>query len=303
MISSAGIQSVQDVLATMREQELRGQEASENELPYVAPEVLMGGAPNPAADVFTIGVLAYQMVTGTVPFKAASLPELIGQMLQTKPAPPAGDMPRQCARRHPESDRQHAGEPLRVGGRVRARARMSQADRRYRPDIDGLRALAVGVVMIFHAFPAAAARRLRRRRRVLRDLRLSRSPASSSSARLTGRFSFAHFYARRIRRIFPALGVVLAAVLVARLVPALRGRLRARSAITPPPARRSCRTSRSGGKSSYFDVAAELKPLLHLWSLGVEEQFYLVWPVLLVLAARWRRGPLVATLRSAPRRS
>jgi serine/threonine protein kinase len=93
VISSAGIRSVQDVLATMREQELRGQEASANESPYVAPEVLMGGAPNPAADVFTIGVLAYEMVTGTVPFKAASLPELLGRMLQTKPASPAGEMP------------------------------------------------------------------------------------------------------------------------------------------------------------------------------------------------------------------
>ena len=42
VISSAGIKSVQDVLATMREQELRGEEASAHELPYVAPEVLMG---------------------------------------------------------------------------------------------------------------------------------------------------------------------------------------------------------------------------------------------------------------------
>lgn len=48
----------------------------------------MGGAPNARADVFTIGVLAYQMVTGGVPFKAASLPELMGQMLQAKPAAP-----------------------------------------------------------------------------------------------------------------------------------------------------------------------------------------------------------------------
>ena len=88
VISSAGIKSVQDVLATMREQELRGQEASANELPYLAPEIMMGSAPNPRADVFTIGVLAYHMVTGTVPFQAPSLPELIGQMLQTRPAPP-----------------------------------------------------------------------------------------------------------------------------------------------------------------------------------------------------------------------
>lgn len=89
VVSSAGIRSVQDVLATMREQELRGQEASEHELPYVAPEVLMGGAPNVRADVFTIGVLAYEMVTGRQPFRAASVPELLGQMLQVKPEPPA----------------------------------------------------------------------------------------------------------------------------------------------------------------------------------------------------------------------
>jgi serine/threonine-protein kinase len=61
VMSTAGIRSVQDVLATMREQELRGQEASEQELPYVAPEILMGRAPDARADVFTIGVLAYQM--------------------------------------------------------------------------------------------------------------------------------------------------------------------------------------------------------------------------------------------------
>ena len=89
VMSTAGIKSVQDVLATMREQELRGQEASEQELPYVAPEILMGGAPNARADVFTMGVLAYQMVTGKLPFKAPSLPELMGQMLQVKPAAPA----------------------------------------------------------------------------------------------------------------------------------------------------------------------------------------------------------------------
>jgi serine/threonine-protein kinase len=87
-MTTAGIRSVQDVLATMREQELRGQEASEQELPYVAPEILMGGAPNARADVFTIGVLGYQMLTGRLPFTAPSLPELLGQMLQVKPAPP-----------------------------------------------------------------------------------------------------------------------------------------------------------------------------------------------------------------------
>jgi hypothetical protein len=54
IMTTAGIRSVQDVLATTREQELRGQEANERELPYVAPEILMDGAPNARADVFTI---------------------------------------------------------------------------------------------------------------------------------------------------------------------------------------------------------------------------------------------------------
>jgi serine/threonine-protein kinase len=95
VMSTAGISSVQDVLATMREQELRGHEASEQELPYLAPEVLMGRAPDQRADVFTIGVLAYQMVTGQLPYRAASLPELLGQMLLTRPVAPAAsaDLP------------------------------------------------------------------------------------------------------------------------------------------------------------------------------------------------------------------
>ena len=62
----------------------------------------------------------------------------------------------------------------------------------------------------------------------------------------------------------------------------------ARLGRTSPPARRSRRTSLFWRESSYFDAAADLKPLLHLWSLGVEEQFYLVWPMLLVIASRWR---------------
>jgi serine/threonine protein kinase len=85
VLSTAGLRSVQDILATMREQELRGEEANEKELPYIAPEVLLGHALDPPADVFTAGVLVYEMVTGARPFRAPSLPELIGQMLQTTP--------------------------------------------------------------------------------------------------------------------------------------------------------------------------------------------------------------------------
>jgi serine/threonine-protein kinase len=54
-------------------------------LPYIAPEVLLGRAPESPADVFTAGVLVYQMVTAALPFRAPTMPELIGQMLHTTP--------------------------------------------------------------------------------------------------------------------------------------------------------------------------------------------------------------------------
>jgi len=93
VMSTAGIASVQDVLATMKEQELRGEEANEQELPYVAPEVLLGRDLGPSADVFTAAVLGYQMACERLPFRARSLPELIGQMLQRRPDPPASINP------------------------------------------------------------------------------------------------------------------------------------------------------------------------------------------------------------------
>ena len=69
-------------------QELRGAEANDQELPYVAPEVLMGQAPAATSDVFTLAVLIYLMTTGELPFRAPSLPELLGRMLQSPPAAP-----------------------------------------------------------------------------------------------------------------------------------------------------------------------------------------------------------------------
>jgi serine/threonine protein kinase len=88
VLTTGGIRSLADVLATMREQQLRGQESSELELPYMAPEVLTGRPPDPRADLFTVGALAVYVVTAHPPFSATSLPELIGQMLQPA-APPA----------------------------------------------------------------------------------------------------------------------------------------------------------------------------------------------------------------------
>ena len=170
---------------------------------------------------------------------------------------------------------------------------MNQGDRRYRPDIDGLRALAVVVVMIFHAFPARLPGGF-----VGVDVFFVISGYLISgiilSARAEGRFSYAQFYARRIRRIFPALGAVLLAVLAGGWF-LLYADDYARVGRHVAAGAAFASNFAFWQEASYFDVAADLKPLLHLWSLGVEEQFYLVWPVLLVAASRWRRGPLALT--------
>jgi peptidoglycan/LPS O-acetylase OafA/YrhL/lysophospholipase L1-like esterase len=101
-------------------------------------------------------------------------------------------------------------------------------------------------------------------------------------------FRFIGFYARRARRILPALAVVLAGVLVigwSQFLPATYQSLGLHafaSALFFP-------NLLSWSEVGYFDAAAETKPLLHLWSLGVGEQFYVVWPILLVLLSKRRR--------------
>jgi peptidoglycan/LPS O-acetylase OafA/YrhL len=157
----------------------------------------------------------------------------------------------------------------------------------YRPDIDGLRAIAVLSVVGFHASP-----------HTLRggftgvDVFFVISGFLISGILFEdlrrGRFSFRRFYARRFRRIFPALLVVLAACLAYGAV-----------ALAPDEFRELGEQAAAGAgfcsnilqwmQAGYFDQKATLKPLLHLWSLGVEEQFYIVWPVILLLAYRRAR--------------
>jgi peptidoglycan/LPS O-acetylase OafA/YrhL len=102
-----------------------------------------------------------------------------------------------------------------------------------------------------------------------------------------GRFSLLGFYNRRIRRIFPALIVVLCATLVLGwlwMLPAPFARLGSDTFASAAFFANIALLLQSG----YFDVESAKKPLLHLWSLGIEEQFYLAWPLLLMLAARLR---------------
>ena len=93
MISTAGIWQAQDLLATLQEGTLRGVGLADDELRYVAPELLTGQAADVRSDVFTIGVLAYEMATGTLPYDAGSMQPLLGAMLKGTPLPPAEKQP------------------------------------------------------------------------------------------------------------------------------------------------------------------------------------------------------------------
>ena len=156
----------------------------------------------------------------------------------------------------------------------------------YRPDIDGLRAIAVLSVIIFHAFPTLAGGGF-----IGVDIFFVISGYLISKHIWedlgTGKFSIKAFYARRVRRIFPALSVVLLFCVIAGwviLTPGEYEQLGTHIVASVAFISNLIYWQEAG----YFDNAADTKPLLHLWSLGVEEQFYIVWP--LFLAFFWRHS-------------
>ena len=101
------------------------------------------------------------------------------------------------------------------------------------------------------------------------------------------RFNFFDFYSRRIKRIFPALLIVLVAVYILGWFTLLADEY---SQLGQHIAAGTAFISNFvlWGEAGYFDNSAHTKPLLHLWSLGIEEQFYIVWPLLLWLASKLR---------------
>ncbi len=174
---------------------------------------------------------------------------------------------------------------------------MNGTHAQYRPDIDGLRAVAVLSVVLYHAgvpfmpggyvgvdifF-------------VISGYLITRIIAREIAER---RFSLLTFYERRTRRIFPALFAMLAASVLAA------------SFITLPSEFEDFGNSLAAATlfvsniyfwqtADYFAGPAHLKPLLHTWSLAVEEQFYIVLPLLLLALTRWARRHLLAVLIAA----
>ena len=155
----------------------------------------------------------------------------------------------------------------------------------YRPEIDGLRAIAVIAVLVFHAFPS-----------VLPGGYLGVDIFFVISGFLitgilkreikNGQFSFSNFYERRIRRIIPALYCLIILTFVIAVV-----------LYIPPDLRNYSATAFSStlyfinlvaaNNVGYFDEFSKVQALLHIWSLSVEEQFYFLAPLLLILVSRF----------------
>jgi peptidoglycan/LPS O-acetylase OafA/YrhL len=169
-----------------------------------------------------------------------------------------------------------------------------KAETRYRADIDGLRAVSILLVVAYHAQPWLV--------RggfigvdiffVISGFLITRIILSEAKA---GTFSSLAFYARRVRRIFPALIVVLATTYLIGWIVLL------------PDGFALLGESTAAGvafvsnlfqlhQTGYFAPDAAENPLLHLWSLGIEEQFYIFWPLLLVLlvGSKYRRLRIAA---------
>ena len=165
---------------------------------------------------------------------------------------------------------------------------------KYRADIDGLRAIAVLSVVGFHAFPSWVKGGF-----IGVDMFFVISGFLISTIIFSSldrnNFSFIEFYSRRIKRIFPALILVLLFSYVFGWFQLLADEYM------------QLGKHIAGGsgfvsnfilwqESGYFDSAAESKPMLHLWSLGIEEQFYIVWPLLLWFSWKQRLNLLTMTI-------
>jgi len=167
----------------------------------------------------------------------------------------------------------------------------------YRSDIDGLRAIAVLAVVIFHAFPSLIAGGF-----IGVDIFFVISGYLISGIVLSGlekeSFSFSDFYLRRIKRIFPALFLILVTCLFVGWL------------VLMPDEFKMLGKHIAGGsvfasnfilqnEVGYFGAEAESKQLLHLWSLAVEEQFYIVWPFMLWMAFKRKWNLLVVIALAA----
>ena len=168
----------------------------------------------------------------------------------------------------------------------------------YRADIDGMRAIAVISVIGFHAFPSILTGGF-----IGVDVFFVISGYLISNIILsglnTGNFSFSGFYTRRIKRIFPALILVLMTCYLMGWVVMYLGEQKQLAKHIVGSVGFISNFILMGEPVGYFDNEAITKPLQHLWSLAIEEQFYIIWPFLLVMAYKKRYNLLYVTISIA----
>lgn len=158
----------------------------------------------------------------------------------------------------------------------------------YIPEIDGLRGLAVLLVLFFHLLPSSlpggfigvdiffVISGFVITKKILRDIE-------------TDKFSIVNFYINRVHRLFPALLLVLFVSLFFAFHIFSLDEFR-RFGASFLSATISLSNFKFWRESGYFDVGADQKPLLHTWSLSVEEQLYILWPILILVAYKYLRG-------------
>ena len=163
---------------------------------------------------------------------------------------------------------------------------------KFRPEIDGLRAFAVISAVIYHAFPGALSGGY-----IGVDVFFVISGYLITSILISElqaeKFSFSEFFGRRVRRIFPSLVFVLAMTSIFGwffMLPAEYSQLGKHTAASAVFIQNFVFWSESG----YFDPSGETKLLLHLWSLAVEEQYYLLWPLALWFV--WQKNASILKL-------
>lgn len=170
----------------------------------------------------------------------------------------------------------------------------TQKNIEYRTDIDGLRAIAILAVMIYHGFPKSLPGGF-----IGVDIFFVISGYLISNIILQqvsdGTFSIAGFYYRRARRILPALILVLSYCAIIGWLLQMPWELEAlgKSMIAGIFFLSNIMFWQEVG---YFDTASQEKPLLHLWSLGIEEQFYIFWPIILLILLYKRWNAMLITI-------
>ncbi len=170
---------------------------------------------------------------------------------------------------------------------------LQSAERKYRPDIDGLRAIAIISVIAYHAgFPGFSGGFVGVDIFFVISGFLITSLLFNEAMVAGGRVHLGAFYARRVRRLMPAGLLVVAVTLLLGafvLSPASdEQRNLARMAIAYSYFGSNFYFFRTTG--GYFDAPSFSLPLLHTWSLAVEEQYYLIWPLITVLIFRLAGG-------------